>query len=108
MVPMLAAWVAWGRRRRRRDWAALGQRGRPAGDGARGGLGAIVCLVVSLAQPRWGRSAGPPLPPGHDVVLAVDVSRSMGAEDAVPDRLGVAVEAAESLVNALGREPGTR
>src|SRR6185437_9839580 len=71
-------------------------------------LGAMVCLVLALAQPRWGRSAIGPMPPGHDVILAVDVSRSMAAEDAVPDRLGLAVEAAESLLKALGRERGTR
>ena len=104
----LAGWMARGRRRRLRDWDALGQSGRPRGDGSLGWLGAIVCLVVALAQPRWGRVLGPPLPPGHDVVLLVDVSRSMGAEDAVPNRLGVAVEAARSLVAALGREGGNR
>src|SRR4051794_33266024 len=92
--------------RRVRDWAALGQGGRPGGDGGWGWLAAIACLIVALAQPRWGRDAGEVLPPGQDVVLLVDVSRSMGAEDAVPDRLGVAVEAAESLVAALGPGAG--
>jgi Ca-activated chloride channel homolog len=38
----------------------------------------------------------------------VDVSRSMGVEDAVPNRLAAAIEAAESLVNALAREPANR
>ncbi len=102
------AWVWRGRRRRARQWSALGQGGRLRGDGARGWLAAIVCLIVALAQPRWGRVPAPPLPPGRDVVLLVDTSRSMGAEDAVPDRLGVAVEAAVSLVEALGREAGNR
>ena len=104
----LAGWMARGRRRRLRDWDALGQSGRPRGDGPLGWLGATICLVVALAQPRWGRVLGPPLPPGRDVVLLVDVSRSMGAEDAVPNRLGVAVEAARSLVAALGRQGGNR
>jgi Ca-activated chloride channel homolog len=108
LVPIVAAGVVWGRRRRLRDWGILGQRGKPAGGGALRWLGAIVCLIVALGQPRWGRTAAPPLPPGHDVIVAVDVSRSMGAEDAVPNRLGVAVEAAEGLVEALGRERGTR
>ena len=107
-APLLAAWIVLGQRRRRLDWAALAQRGRPGGDGSWGSLAGMACLVLALAQPRWGRLASPPLPPGHDVVLAVDVSRSMGAEDAVPNRLGVAVEAAESLVKALGGERGTR
>ena len=97
-----------GARRRARDWSALGQGVRLLGDGAAWWLGAIACLIVALAQPRWGRAPGPPMPPGHDVVLLVDVSRSMAAEDAVPSRLGAAIETAEGLVRALGREPGNR
>jgi Ca-activated chloride channel family protein len=108
IVPVLAAGIVRAQRRRVQDWAALGQGGRPSGDGGWGWVTAIGCLILALAQPRWGRAAGAALPPGHDVVLLVDASRSMGAEDAVPDRLGVAVEAAESLVAALGREPGDR
>ena len=107
-VPCLLAWVTRGARRRARQWAALGQGGRIRGDGSGGWLAAIACLIVALAQPRWGRSPAPPLPPGRDLVLLVDGSRSMAAGDAVPDRLGVAVEAASSLVGALGREPGNR
>src|SRR5947209_1482933 len=34
LVPPLGVWVAWGGRRRLRDWSALGQGGRPWGDGA--------------------------------------------------------------------------
>ena len=70
--------------------------------------GSVICLIVALGQPRWGRLAGAALAPGHDVVLMVDVSRSMAAEDAVPNRLGVAIEDAESLVTALARGPANR
>ncbi|MBX6314924.1 MAG: VWA domain-containing protein, partial [Isosphaeraceae bacterium] len=107
-VPALTLWVARGRRRRARDWVSLAQVGSPPGDGGWGWAVAMACLIVALAGPRWGRASGPPLPEGHDVVLLIDTSRSMGAEDAVPNRLGVAVEAAESLVKALGAEPGSR
>jgi len=89
-------------------WRSLAQRGRAPRDGALHVVACLTCLIVALAQPRWGRLTAPPLPPGHDVVLTIDVSRSMGAEDAVPTRLAVAVEAAESLVNALAREPANR
>ncbi len=104
----LAAWAIRTRRRQAADRAALGLVGRTGGDGSLEWLGAFACLILALAQPRWGRQAGTGLPPGHDVVLLVDVSRSMGAEDAVPNRLGLAVEAAEGLLSALGREPGPR
>lgn len=108
LVPLLLAWVIRGRLVRLRRWSALGQVVRPRGDGDGGWLAAIVFLIVALAGPRWGRVLSPPLPPGRDVVLLVDTSRSMGVEDAVPDRLAVAVETAETLVEALGREEGDR
>jgi Ca-activated chloride channel family protein len=108
MALPLMAWAIRGRGLRRAAWRSLAQRGQAPGDGPGRVLGCAACLIVALAQPRWGQLAVPPLPPGHDVILAVDVSRSMGAEDAVPSRLAVAVEAAESLVNALAREPANR
>jgi Ca-activated chloride channel family protein len=108
VVPLLLVRIARGRRRRFEQWAVLGQGGRLPGDGATGWILAIACLAVALCEPRWGRVPAPPFPPGHDVVLVLDTSRSMGAEDAVPDRLALAVEAARGLVAALGREPGNR
>lgn len=105
---LLAARAAWGRRRRDRHWGALGQDGKPAGDGAIGGMVAAMALIVALAGPRWGIDPATTLPPGRDVVLLIDASRSMGAEDAVPDRLGVAIESADGLLDAIGREPGDR
>jgi Ca-activated chloride channel homolog len=105
--PFLVLWALRGRYVAQRSWRALAQRGRAPRDGTVWLLVSIACLIVALAQPRWGRLGFPP-PPGHDVVLLVDTSRSMAAEDAVPNRLAVAVEAAESLVNALLPEPANR
>ena len=51
---------------------------------------------------------GSEMPPGHDVVLLIDVSRSMAAEDAVPDRLGAATTAAEGLIRSLANVEGKR
>jgi Ca-activated chloride channel family protein len=108
ILPGLIFWAVRGRMRRARDWRALAQRGRVPRDGTGLTVVSIALVIVGLAQPRWGRLAAPPLPPGHDVVLLVDVSKSMGVLDAVPSRLAVAVEAAESLVNALASEPANR
>jgi Ca-activated chloride channel family protein len=105
---LLSAWSIYDRRWRRRSWQALAQRGRSPRDGRLRLMASLACLIVALAQPRWGRSIAPQSPPGHDVVLLVDVSRSMAAEDAVPNRLAVAIESAESLVNALAQEPASR
>lgn len=108
LLALLAVRIAVGSRRRRRDWKALGQGGNPRRSGEWAWLAAMAFLIVAIARPRWGGGLDPNLPPGHDVVLVVDVSRSMAAEDALPDRLGVARDSAESLVRALGREPGER
>ncbi len=104
---LLVLWAIRGRWRRRRSWEAAAQRGRPLREGGVWWLWATACLIVALAQPKWGRM-GPAPAPGHDVVLLIDVSRSMGAEDAVPTRLAVAVEYAEKLVDALGSGPDNR
>ena len=69
---------------------------------------AASLLILALTRPRFGSLTGPPLPPGHDVVLLMDVSRSMAAEDAVPSRLAVAIDAAASLVEALAPDPANR
>lgn len=104
----VAAWAAWGSRLRLRRWRELGQSGRPPGTRAGWRLVAAVLVVLALAQPRWGRFVPPWVVRGRDVVVAVDVSRSMAAEDAVPDRLGVAVAAASSLVDSTRSEAGDR
>lgn len=108
LFPLLGLRVVLGARRRRRDWVELGQASRLRSDGAFGWMMAIGLLILALAQPRWGRGVSPPSPPGHDVVFLLDTSRSMGAEDAVPNRLGVATEAAESLIRSLGATAGNR
>lgn len=107
-LPLLVILVGWGRSRTLRDWTALGQPGVPRGHAGWSWVLALALLIVALAQPRWGRAPGSPLPPGQDLALLVDTSLSMGARDAVPDRLGAAVESAQSLVAVLGREPGNR
>ena len=100
------AW--WSRSRREKAWEALGQPGRPPRGRVATSSFAAVLLIVALAGPRWGRLSGSERPPGHDVILLVDASRSMAAEDAIPDRMGAVKAAATGLVEALGREPGDR
>jgi Ca-activated chloride channel family protein len=107
LLPM-TAWVVRGSRLRSREWRALGESGRAPGDGSWGWLVAMGLVVLALGQPRWGRILGRDAPSGHDVVVVVDVSRSMAAEDAVPDRLGVAIEAGSSLLRALENGEGNR
>ncbi len=68
----------------------------------------LASVIVALSRPGWGRAGGDEQRAGRDLVLAIDTSRSMGCEDALPDRLGVAVKSAESLVRAIGQERADR
>ena len=63
-------------------------------------LGAALGLVA-LAGPRWGRSSEERRVRTRNVMLAVDVSRSMLAEDVRPNRLGRAKADLIDLVDAL-------
>lgn len=49
---------------------------------------AILLLLVAAAGPRWGESEQTVLKQARDIVIAVDVSRSMLANDVHPSRLG--------------------
>src|SRR5436309_6427071 len=64
-------------------------------------IGAIGLCVVALARPQWGRRDEPVVRRGVDVVLALDLSASMLAEDVSPDRLEQARAEAVSLVGSL-------
>lgn len=71
-------------------------------------IGAVACLVLALAGPRWGR--GPEDVPrvGRDIVVMLDVSLSMLAADAAPNRLARAKAAVRDLVETMRREGGHR
>jgi Ca-activated chloride channel family protein len=44
----------------------------------------ISALIVGMAGPRWGREDKPSTAPGRDLVILLDLSRSMLADDVVP------------------------
>ena len=59
-------------------------------------------------QPQWG-PGGQELPlRGRDVIVLLDVSASMLAEDVAPNRLAQAKAAARSLALAVQRDGGHR
>ncbi|HYR59174.1 MAG TPA: VWA domain-containing protein [Chthoniobacteraceae bacterium] len=63
------------------------------------GMGAII---VSLAQPRAGDTWEQSKRKGRDVLIAIDVSKSMLATDLTPSRLTRAKFAAQDLISQLG------
>jgi Ca-activated chloride channel family protein len=65
-------------------------------------------MVFAVAGPRWNWRERPGTTSGQDVVLVIDTSRSMGAVDALPNRMGTAIKSAEGLIRAIGTEQGGR
>ncbi len=59
---------------------------------------AVSLLIVALARPQWGFAWEDVKQRGLDIVLAVDTSRSMLAEDIAPNRLARAKLAAMDLM----------
>ena len=99
-VPLLAWWyVVRGRRSRgsltHPDVAGLGRADRGEGrwlqhlPAALRGL-ALVCLVVAFARPQTGVTGENVVTEGIDIVLALDISSSMLAEDLAPNRIEAA------------------
>src|SRR5262249_32215729 len=50
-------------------------------------LGAYLFLILAMARPQWGYQIEKIKQEGLDIVLAVDVSRSMLTQDVKPNRL---------------------
>lgn len=65
-------------------------------------IGALALLIGALAGPRLGYDTLEVPHRGRDVIIAVDVSRSMLAQDIPPSRLDRAKLFAEDLVSELG------
>ena len=119
LAPALLLLSAYALRRRRQALAALVARDLaprllPAVSERRAWLralcltGAVASLVIALMQPQWG-AGGRELPlRGRDVIVLLDVSHSMLAEDVEPNRLAHAKAAARSLAQAVQRDGGHR
>jgi Ca-activated chloride channel family protein len=104
----VVVWVAatWARRARLRRAAAWSEQtaraARAAGPLGGPALGVAAALAaVALAGPRWGEERIVTETRGLNLVLAVDISRSMLAEDAAPSRLARALREARRLVQDL-------
>ena len=115
----LAAVLAYAARRARGDLRALCRVAALPAAGAspdavlrlkRGADGALtcvaaVCLILGAADLRWGAGRPAPRTSGGEVVLLIDLSRSMAAADAPPSRLRQGLAAAGDLVDALPGAP---
>lgn len=109
LVPLIGA-AAWrGERRRAAADAAYG-----GGEGLRVGrsmllrgvrttlfLLALTVLIIGVARPRWGTEPAALEQRGIDVVIAVDVSRSMEAADVSPSRAEAAARGVQQMLTHL-------
>lgn len=62
---------------------------------------ALALVVIALARPQWGFVVTENESESRNVILAIDTSRSMLANDLTPDRLTRATLAAQDIVRAL-------
>jgi len=79
---------------------------RPAGAGrARPWLAVGVALaIVALARPQWGRIEEPVFDQSREILLAIDLSKSMLTPDVKPSRLERAKLLTQSLLEKLSGE----
>jgi Ca-activated chloride channel family protein len=119
LLPALLALYAYGFWRRRRSLAAfveqpLAARLLPRVNDTRRRLkavcivGAVICLVIALMQPQWGETEEDVPRRGRDLVIMLDASLSMLAEDAAPNRLEHAKNLVRDLVAEVRAEGGHR
>lgn len=113
---LAAAWAlsAWAERRRGAVTRALGRRetvlrcaddaSAPRALSAKLRLGALLCLFLALAGPRWGVELVETRSDARQVVVAVDVSLSMQAQDVKPSRLERAKNSLSLLLDQLKGE----
>lgn len=99
----LALWARIRRVGRARRWSRdLERAARRVGRLTPLALGlAAFAAAIALAGPRWGRRTVRTESKALDLVLAVDISRSMLAEDVTPSRLGRTQREARRLVHDL-------
>lgn len=111
ILPVL--WKLVRRAETKKRVAAEKLRGKPAAKPGRFSrrallnIGAFGALILALARPVWNPHAGPAAARGRDLVIALDISRSMLAADVFPNRLdAVKIALFESLEHLRGQRIG--
>ncbi len=113
LVPVMAVLFRVADRRRRAalyrfadppllETLAPGERSRSRYRQAAALTGATALMIVALSQPKWGYHWEEVRRRGVDIVIALDTSKSMLAEDLDPNRLGRAKLAVRDLLGVLG------
>jgi len=118
LVPLAIVFLLWAERQRRRAIARVGEPNLIArlseSVNTRGRriklimwVSALALLLMALARPQWGEVKQSVAQKGVQVMVALDVSKSMLAQDLKPDRLTRAKMEIDQLMNHLnGDEVG--
>ena len=106
--PLLLIWARIGDFARAKGWKALGKSSRPANSGGYWWWSAGIFVIAALARPTWGRLPEMEGSSGRDVAIVLDVSKSMAAEDAAPNRFEVARTGAKEILQGLKAAKGDR
>ncbi len=67
-------------------------------------LSAMILLIIALAQPQYGTKEETVRREGIEVVMALDISNSMLAEDVAPNRLERAKQLLSKLVDKMSED----
>lgn len=112
LVPVFGLFLMWAQGRARRDLRRLLGPGSsesvaPNQFWRRRAWGLLLTLIAlglaafALSQPRWGHEWREQEMRGLEIVLALDVSRSMDAKDVDPSRIERARREAQDLIEAM-------
>ncbi len=64
----------------------------------------LLLLAIALARPQWGEVSQTVSQEGRDVLIALDISRSMLAQDILPSRIDAAKKKIKELLSRLTAE----
>jgi len=115
-LPLVAILYWYAAHRRRRALAKFARQGMLPllvghGSGSRRAFRMLACCVgvamgvIALARPAWNIKPREVRRAGRDIVFVLDVSKSMSARDAVPNRLH---RARTAIIDCLGELQGDR
>jgi Ca-activated chloride channel family protein len=65
---------------------------------------ALTCLIIGLVNPKMGTKIETVKREGIDIVFAIDISKSMLAEDVAPSRLEKSKQLVSQIINNLGSD----
>ena len=65
---------------------------------------ALTCVIIALVNPKMGTKVETVKRQGIDIVFAIDISKSMLAEDVAPSRLEKTKQLVSQIINQLGND----